>query len=387
MLLLLVTQLAEADRKSAATKESADAQSRESVAQQPLMTKAIDGLSTLKDAVTNGGQPGVVNEDSRNEVPTLVWVRMSRGYLANHMERNVDRKKPVRDYILGTTITGESRTTGKTQFVLYPNDRQALGEVRFVGEVRAETVGRNGPAILDYKSNSKFQARKQVTIGESGLSASAAVADAPTRLTATNIRTNLPGLRNRIVQRIAWRRVANSQSQADAIVSDHTADDIRRDLDRKLNESIASIQNKVQLQIAKLQRDGDKGNLMMRSRSTPDYIEVALCRRSANGDEVQIPSFPIDGNPEIAVRVHRTTLIQAMSDPQIREMIAPLMANTLKKQLLATVEAPNSQTGNLQLTNWSSGDEWTSLEFTVSREQAPVPRVALGDKPGGNQTR
>src|SRR5207249_8662678 len=103
-----------------------------------------------------------------------------------------------------------SRTTGKTRFVLHPNDGQALGEVEFVGEVHGQTVGRNGPATLQYRSDSTFRAHKRLTIGESGLSASPATADAPTRLTATDIQTNLPRLRGRIAQRIAWRRVAAS---------------------------------------------------------------------------------------------------------------------------------------------------------------------------------
>ena len=41
---------------------------------------------------------------------TVVWFRMSKRYLKDYIERTVDRKKPVRDYILGTTINGESHT-------------------------------------------------------------------------------------------------------------------------------------------------------------------------------------------------------------------------------------------------------------------------------------
>src|SRR5947207_1863462 len=84
------------------------------------------------------------SDEQRVAAPAaIVWVRMSKGYLADYMERAVDRRKPVRDLILGTTIDGESHTTGNTRFVLYPNDRQALGEVEFVGEVHAKTVGHN----------------------------------------------------------------------------------------------------------------------------------------------------------------------------------------------------------------------------------------------------
>ena len=177
---------------------------------------------------------------------------MSKEYLEDYLTRNVDRKKPVRNYILGTTLVGESRTTGKTRLVLHPDDQRALGEVEFVGEVHARTTGRNGPARLQYLSDSTFHARKKLVIGESGLVASPATARAPSRLTLTGIQTTLPGLRGRIAPRIATRREANSRSQANAMVSDHTADDIREDLDNKLNEAVAAIHTKVQAQIAAL---------------------------------------------------------------------------------------------------------------------------------------
>jgi hypothetical protein len=392
LLLVLVTQFTELNRESASTKEPADAHASVSIAEQPLIKQAIGGLSTMKDVFASGQSGVAVSENNRaakfNEVPaTLVWIRMSKSFLAKNLERDVDRKKPVRDYILGTTIAGESRTTGKTRFVLYPNDSHALGEVEFVGEVHARTVGHNGPATLHYDSDSTFRARKRVTIGESGLSTTAAVANAPTRLTATSIQTSLPGLRGMISQRIAWRRVARSQSQADAIASNHTATDIRDDLDKKLNDSIAAIQNKVQLQLAKLEGDGENGTLRVRSRSTPDYIEVALCRRGTGGNEIRLPSFPINGNPEIAVRIHRTTLALAMSDPEVREMVTPLMGNLLKKQILATGDVPVAQLASLQVANWSTGGEWTAVDLTAPGGPASTMRVAIAEDFEGKQTR
>src|SRR5215212_2394606 len=202
LMLILLTHFTEADRQSVAAKEPGAAKAPAQSAETPLLEKAIDGLSTLGDVLTRKGQSiGLAKEHNRSKVPaTLVWARVSRQFLAKQIERNVDRKKPVRDVILGTPIAGESHTTGKTRFVLYPNDRQALGEVEFVGKVHAVTVGHNGPATLDYLSDSTFRARKQLTVGESGLSTSPAVTKAPTHLTATAIRTNLPWLRDRIAQ-------------------------------------------------------------------------------------------------------------------------------------------------------------------------------------------
>src|SRR4051794_30661752 len=128
LLLILTTQVTEANRQSVTAKQPSRAETLAQSAEKPLIEKAIDGLSTLGDALTTRGPSlGVAKEDNHNEVPaTLVWARLSKQFLAKQIERNVDRKKPVRDVILGTPIAGESHTTGKTRFVLYPNDRQAL---------------------------------------------------------------------------------------------------------------------------------------------------------------------------------------------------------------------------------------------------------------------
>jgi len=388
LLLIMLTQVTEVDRQRVPAQAASRAETSAPSAEKPLLEKAMYGLSTLGDALTTKGQSvDRAKEDNRSEVPaTLVWARVSRQFLAKQIERNVDRRKPVRDVIVGTPIAGESHTTGKTRLVLYPNDRHELGEVEFVGQVHAVTVGHNGPATLYYLSDSTFRAHKRLTVGEAALSASSATATAPSHVTTTHIDISLPGLRGRLGQRIAWRRMARSQSAADAEVSEHTARDIRHDLDAKMNESIASIDDKLQAQLAKLRQSGENmGDIVLRSRSTPNYVEVALCRSSTGGEDFAIPSFTVEGNPEIAVRVHRTMLVRAMSDPQIRGMIAPFLGKTFETWVAATPETPNVPKTNLQVRNFSTGGVWTSLELTTSDGQSP--RVAREERADGKVTR
>src|SRR4051794_10860772 len=131
LLLIMLTQVTEVDRQRVPAQAPSRAETSAPSAEKPLLEKAMDGLSTLGDALTTKGQSvDRAKEDNRSEVPaTLVWARVSRQFLAKQIERDVDRKKPVRDVIVGTPITGESHTTGQTRFVLHPNDRHALGDV------------------------------------------------------------------------------------------------------------------------------------------------------------------------------------------------------------------------------------------------------------------
>jgi hypothetical protein len=214
------------------------------------------------------------------------------------------------------------------------------------------------------------------------LDASPAEAVAPTRLKATAIHTNLPGLRDRITQRIAWRRVANTQSQADAIASDHTADDIRRGLDRRINDSVASIQAKVQSQIASLKLNGEDQRILIRSRSTPNFVELAVCQPGPADDNWRMPSFSIEGNPDVAVRVHQLALAKVFRDPQLREQITPVISQVFG----AAKGLPDNERERLKANSFALAGDWFIFDFTTPSRQEP-PRVAVTEKFDGTQAR
>jgi hypothetical protein len=386
--LLLVVATNGSERQPVATSEASNNRTRtnQSVsagtpesAGKNLITKAIEGAATLSKAAAS--VPVLVKpvEDKKvSAEPTLVWVHLSRQYLSDYVERNVNRKKPVHDLILGTTVEGESHTTGKTRLVLHPNERGALGDVEFVGEVNAATIGYHGPATLQQLSHSTFRARKRLMMGESRLIGLPASAEAPTTLTTTGLHVNLPGLRGRIGNRIAWGRVARSQSQANAIASDHTADDIRRDLDKKVNESLTEMHAKLKTQIAKL-RAGDRNSAMMvRSRSGADFIEVAFCRRDEGVAEMSMPRFPVEGNPDIAVRVHRSVLTRVASNPELREKFAPLFTGVLVSAPVVAGD-PRNNGRQLNVANWSMAGEWLAFDLKTTSADESFPRVAMDE--------
>src|SRR5438874_11618027 len=110
---MLVTQLSTPERHLIATTESSSGRNRQvetprPVDRSPLIKKAIDGFSSLGDALAPVEKHQAAKNENRAEAPAaVVWVRISEPYLADYIERSVDRKKPVRDFILGTTINGE----------------------------------------------------------------------------------------------------------------------------------------------------------------------------------------------------------------------------------------------------------------------------------------
>ena len=136
----------------------------------PILEKAADGLSGL-GALPRGLEklPAEDTKGTKSDSDPYVWVRLSKDYLADYVEREVDRETPARDRILGITFVGTSRTKGETKLVLQSSEDRALGEVVFEGKIQSRTTGHKGPATLYYLSNSTFRARKELVISDSGL--------------------------------------------------------------------------------------------------------------------------------------------------------------------------------------------------------------------------
>ena len=60
----------------------------------PLIKKAIDHLPSLGDVSTQNQQSDAVSDEEPALVPaTVVWLRLSKQYLKEYIERTVDRKK------------------------------------------------------------------------------------------------------------------------------------------------------------------------------------------------------------------------------------------------------------------------------------------------------
>jgi hypothetical protein len=296
----------------------------------------------------------------------FVHVRISRRFLEDYVEHNVNRRKPVTDCILGTSIRGESTTIGQTHIVLLPSSNSLLGEITFDGTVRARTVGHNGPAVLHYLSDTSFQSRKPIRWDASGLSVSPASTSAPTVLKTTGVGSTSPGLRGRIVTRIASRRDARSHCEAEAITARHTAATISEDFDERIDDSVARVQKVFQEKIPQeLGFDFDQ-EMITRYRTTSDYVEMAMIRRGASPEECSLRPPAVTEDPDIAVRLNRSMLRGKLADTELSVSLAPLLLRVLDaravKQAIAAIGTDSSQL--VDSTKWSIEPNWVTLDYT-----------------------
>jgi hypothetical protein len=359
-----LSRLSSADRQYVATK------SKERIAQSNAARAAAKIRSKVQSMIglpgwTIGSQPA----NPKRVVPAaMVYVRLSGEFLEDYVEREVRRKKPVRDNILGARIVGESVTRGKTSLELLPSKGQLLGKITFTGTVHSQTRGYKGPVVLHQFSDSTFRSSKLVSLDENGLRVSRATTHAATDLTTTCIETCLPRLRGRIARRIAWNRVSGSQQQSQSITAQHTAAQISSDLDERIGKSTAKVEQVFKSKLPELDDQHQLAGTEMRFRSSADCAEFAMVRREANTEERKIRPPIVEGNPDVAVRVHRAMLTRAISDPQVRDDLAPRFVELLKARFQRNAEARRKVDNEspTDTTKWTFDPDWLVLDFIDS---------------------
>ena len=366
-----ISQLSQADRQYVAMSRLArSADSTADSASPSLTTKVMGKISETVQSMgdlpgwTKGSQP----ESSRNLVPAaLVYVRVSREFLEDYVERAVSRRNPVHDYILGARIEGESKTRGRTRLELLPVSGRLSGKLAFEGTVHSQTRGYKSPVVLHQFSDATFRSTKLITFGEKGLRVTRASTVASTDLRTTGIDTCLPRLRGRIARRIAWRRVAGSNQQAESISSQHTAARISHDFDEQIDRSVAKVKEVFKSKVPEFDGGNQWARTEMRFRSSPESVEMAMVRQEATADERKLRPPSVSGNPDVAVRMHRAMLTRAMIDPKIQKDFAPIFLKLLNARW--NQKDGSSTAGNTSPNDsakWSFELDWLSMDFTDS---------------------
>jgi hypothetical protein len=312
----------------------------------------------------------------------LIHVRVSRKFLENFVERDVNRNQPIHDNILGTSISGQAQTRGTTQLILHPRDDQAIAEVVLRGTIQSQTVGYNGPVRLHCTSQTPFESHKFIFFGPNGIQTSESRSTARLHSTTHRVDSTLPGLRGRIATRIGWRRVGEMKSQGDAIASRHTEQRLNQQFNQSVDRSIALARQVFRGKIDQLP-SGAKLPPQMCYRSTPEYLEMVLRSQDAAAVEVvPVPSF--DGTADIAIRVHRAVVRNALTDPAVRKAIRPLLAGLLPLKAVGDATPPEVLTATTKAkdapefhVSWSDDQDWIEIDFSGrdADKSQPVPKL------------
>ena len=216
-------------------------------------------------------------EDQADRQPDhLVVLRLSARVLNALMNKEIDHIAPVRDVILGTSVSGMARVVGHPRVQLEPSSHQARFSMIVTGTVYSQTVGRNGPAIVHGHSITRFTASKQVVFEPGkGFYSLPPNVTAQSECFTDDVQTTRGGLVGKIIERKTARQVAGRQSELSAIAQDRAARRIAAAFERHVDEQLTRLNRAVELRAQLANFAEPASDLRVVCCTTPHYVEIA----------------------------------------------------------------------------------------------------------------
>jgi hypothetical protein len=251
----------------------------------------------------------------------LAVMRLTERWFESRIGGDVVEQSPVDQVILNTRVRGTAQTSARPAVKLQEDPQRASLQVVFTGVTNSKTVGRNGPAILHSRSQTRFTATKQVVFTPGrGFEAQPAQVDADTLTVTDDIQSTRGGWLGRLVVRRAWKKVAENKPLSTEIARQRAMAHIAEAFDRKIDDLLVEWNRAADLrETLAVLRDGD-GSPGYCCRSTKDYVEFALAGDPAIGAKAFAPPNLADFDAPIQLWVHRslvpTRLLPAVTQLQ-----------------------------------------------------------------------
>ncbi len=173
-------------------------------------------------------------------------LRVSERYLEELFARDINKHTAVSRVVLGTRATGTAHTQGRADVDTKPDRDDAAFYVRITGSTKSRTVGRNGPAIIHSRAVTTWTCQKIVRFNGEEFVTTPATIESDTQITPMGTGSSLPGLRGRIVRKVASRRVCECNSTAERISGRDTDRQVLADVDRVVDGQIAKLNARVE---------------------------------------------------------------------------------------------------------------------------------------------
>lgn len=243
--------------------------------------------------------------------PNLV-AQVSENFVNAGMERDVNQNEPVSDCILGTSISGQGHTTGDVTIKLIPNSEAGVLETVFTGTTQTQTLGVNGPARIRSAGTTQFEATKKLLLDAGGIRTYTAQAEAQTRTRTLGVSSS-SRLGGRLIARIASRKVAEQKGVGERIAGRHAAAQISERFNAQVDDELggenAGLFDRLRAPLAR--RNALPQQLDI---STTDKALQVVWLQGMAGIGAPTAAPKLEGNPDVAVRVHETMINNLAAD-------------------------------------------------------------------------
>lgn len=316
--------------------------------------------------------------------PRQLVVRVRNEAIAPLADQQIDRTTPVEDVVLGTRVIGKARTTGLPSVNFVEDHQRATFAVGLVGTTVARTTGRNGPAIIHTRADTKFTARTQVRfVPGRGFVAQPAKIEATTRTTNEGIGSRRGGLIGWIVRRRASREVAASRSQVDWIARQKAERRIAAAFDEYLQARLARLNEMTNFGPAVTQLLGER-QPQIATRTTSDFAEIAI-----SSDAAQPIDLPTTDQPAAPIQIwvrkstmdgQLATVLKLFDPTQAGTSVAERALASVPSVLKDTLGMPRDAAKAKPPMNYQTSADWIVVQIGGKPDSADT-LPAVGELP------
>ncbi|PNY36958.1 hypothetical protein C2E31_10105 [Rhodopirellula baltica] len=147
--------------------------------------------------------------------------------------------------ILGVRNRGSADVNGTILINFVPSDENAKLQIRFQGHFVAHTQGNKGPATIHSRSKMAFDLGMVATFDhESGFTPGEPTGTVTPVESDRRISSSMPGLRGRLVHRVASRRMAETKHQVQQICIANARTELIKEMESRVHEQLQSANEK-----------------------------------------------------------------------------------------------------------------------------------------------
>jgi hypothetical protein len=259
-------------------------------------------LARLEDS---GQAPGAVARIRGAVSRPNLFLEVDESLLARGVNRPVNDVSPINDVVLGTRVRGTGRTSGLVFLDFVPSDGRATVDLALDATNHSDTKGSQGPVTVRTLGTTKVGARKRVLIDDQRIMSMPVDAQASTDTRTAGIGVSKK-FGQRLIRRIASKKIAEMRPRAEAIAEGRARDKVREQFESQTSGPIAQAARDYQAKFRQPLMERGWYPEMLNLATTQSRLQVTARKALADQIAAFTPPPAVDPDAVLSARVHES---------------------------------------------------------------------------------
>ncbi|MFM7207652.1 MAG: hypothetical protein ACKO4T_13405 [Planctomycetaceae bacterium] len=320
--------------------------------------EALDPVGPLLARLEDSGQaPGAVARIRGAVSRPNLYLEVDESLLAKGVNRAVDDVSPINDTVLGTRVRGTGVTSGIVYLDFVPSAERAVVDLALDATNHSDTRGSQGPVTVRTLGTTKVDARKRVLIDDQGIASTPVEAHASTDTRTAGIGVNKK-FGQRLIRRIASKKIAEMRPRAEAIAEGRARDKVREQFESQTSGPIAQAARDYQAKFRRPLMERGWYPELLHLTTTASRLQVTARKSLADQIAAFTPPPVVDPDAVLSARVHESLVNNSAE--------ITLGGRTITQQFVEQQMKKNNMAVPMELQNDADQPPW-SITFAKRR--------------------